>query len=223
MKTLTITSILTILLITPSLEAQIDYNKIIKGRVKTITETYFQMLERPGRLDSVSAGKVVVTIDTLGKIISQYRYSNSGKTIRKFVPVYDKTGLVIEEKEYLNGELKLTTIPEYNNKVKISQKTFRPDNSLNFTVTFKYNDKGRMEEMNYQNNKGKSYSRHTYGYDSDGNMVLHKSYRGDGSLISSDNVKYGEYDKIGNWHRSLIPGNEDRPGFLTLREIEYYE
>ncbi|HET6992886.1 MAG TPA: hypothetical protein VFJ43_16240, partial [Bacteroidia bacterium] len=212
--------------------------------------------------------------------ISQSGYAQRGVRSWTASYTYDEKGNLTEMDTYNYGQdgglldaFKHKTKNKYDDKGNLvssscksgSNFSYEYDNKGNKTVEnegndlvpeigkriWKYNDEGRIIEMDeYVYNNANSYKRiHTYDnsgneigyesysqtnilqskqtclYDSLGNLLEEDRYSSDGICLSKKTFRY-EYDKQGNWIRKTSSfckiGSPCKPEKVTLRTIEYY-
>ena len=101
---------------------------------------------------------------------------------------------------------------------------FNPDGSLNSKYTYKYDDKGnKIEQNSFKPNISLSFKL-TYKYDDKGNEIEINSFNSDGNLDDKYTYKY-TYDQQGNWIQKIsyvVENGVEKPSQIVERTIEYY-
>ena len=93
---------------------------------------------------------------------------------------------------------------------------------------YEFDKKGNIKEENYYLSCGFLLEKSVYKYDNKGNNIKEVVFLEGGEDKLSYKIKYREFDKQGNWLRSVRIGKDLRMDgremeyYLIEREIEYY-
>ena len=104
---------------------------------------------------------------------------------------------------------------------RIEENEYNSDGSLKSKATYKYDEKGNKIEENRYNSDGSLDKKYTYKYDEKGNRIEKNEYNSDGSIVIEKWTNKNEYDKQGNWIKTIVFKNEI-PRNIVERQIEYY-
>ena len=100
-------------------------------------------------------------------------------------------------------------------------KYYISDGSLDYKITFKYDDRGKIIESNNYNSDGSLKYKYTRKYDDKDNLIELNRYNSDGSLKYTNTYIY-EFDKISNGIKKTIYDEKGNAKEITERVIEYY-
>lgn len=204
------------------------------------------VLENKFNFDFDSESKIIErrSYNAKGKIYykSQFKYNANGKLIEKTSYANDDT---FDGKEtYTYNDSGFVSKMIHENTTKLMVKGFLPDsyyktyqydekgnkieeehgsssNNEITKATWKYDDKRREIEANAYKPNGKLDYRTTWKYDDHGNQNEMNDYKSNGSLRNHYIFKY-DYDTNGNWIKRTEFLN-NKPTFITIREITYFE
>ncbi|MDV7141001.1 hypothetical protein R3X28_19115 [Maribacter sp. TH_r10] len=221
-----------------------DLDKIgLKGNVKYLKFTS-QSTEGSGGLSNTQNEGEGIKIDNefffneYGMISEQRQYSSS-KLSQIFVYKYDHRNLLIS-KDYFNASNELVMKSKFENTLDsngqiIEQAEFRAiENSLTDSteivyqktpyeiMKFSYNQSGELSKMTYiQSVFGADFPKNVIEYK---NGLMDKQFITDSNenVVSSNDVKYMEFDKMGNCIKIKTIGNSPTEEF-TNAEIKYYK
>ena len=96
----------------------------------------------------------------------------------------------------------------------------RKGKGLRWNWKYKYDDKGNRIESATYDVYGELMGKSKFKYDDKGNQIEWAYYDKDGELDYTEIYEL-EYDSKGNWIKK-ITYKDDKPTFISEREIEYY-
>ncbi|GEM_PF-3919365 len=228
-----------------------EYEKL-KGQVKTVEESTYSIIESNGKVEkSRLTSKIVMAYDKDGNEAGRKIYDTNGDLKEVIACLYNEQNKLKEETGInAQGEMTTRTTYKYNDKGMMVEEnlwTLIYANPI-ATTTYSYDDEGRMKESIawYSYKKDKVMWRYVYEYNAQGQKVMQKTFKEDGSLerkyvyeyndkgyqskeeVTGDVIlgstyifKY-QYDKKGNWIKR-IEIFEGEPSGITERIINYYE
>jgi len=129
------------------------------------------------------------------------------------VSLYDKNG---NEMEYKGNNTQHLNKYDEHGFLMWSRATM-PDGKT-FEVTYANDDKGRMLKQTWSDGRGAQ----AHIYDKDGNEIQQLNYDSLGRKSSDYYTGYCEFDKYGNFLKSIGFSPQKKDMYLTRRVIEYY-
>lgn len=223
----------------------------LKGKVKTIEETRYDVVEKFGELQKGSIRiKATYEYDENGNLNEQIssisnraygttytnKYNEKGNLIGKnivsdalgrsgckFTYKYDENGNRIEEVFYdSTGRLYYETTSKFDEKGnQIEYVFFNPRENWKNKETYEYDKKGNQIGGNYYDSSGRLTNKITYKYDEKGNQIEFRYCNSDGKLKNKYTYKYNDFDKEGNW-RKKVEFTNNKPTLIIEKKIEYY-
>ena len=218
----------------------------LKRKIKSIVESNYSTIEKSGNFKkSKLNNRVIYRYNTAGnmaesgfinekdstiintryfydcnqKMIEVDYYSSNIKLIRK----YDEIKNEAEDKEFYSDDnrLKDRYVYKYDERGKLVELQFYfPDDSKGFNDTYKYDDKGNMIASKVYYRDGTSRHLDSFKYDENGNEIEWKNNTLDGCI---DIIKYKYlFDKEGNWIQKTILDGNGQTTNIEERIIEYY-
>jgi len=137
---------------------------------------------------------------------------STSKAIDSSVTLYDKEG---NEIEYTDGDMKI--INKYDEHGFLtSSKLTKPTKTVETHYT--NNDKGKTLKKTWSSDNGAQ----TYQYDKDGNTIQVTNFDSTGKTESDYLTGYCEFDKNGNFLKSITVCPQTKHMSITRRIIEYY-
>lgn len=187
------------------------------------------------------------TYNDKGNIKEAYRVYE-GKNIEKILYTYDNTGLLIEEKWFLNdvlfhkklyihdyvnhtvekklidqhGNTTATEIATYNTEgILMEESKYNYQDSLKGKTICMYNEKEQLtEELSYGENN-EFEGKIVFTYDEKGNIKEEKWYDYNNYLTTNITNTY-TFDAKGNWIEKIEYDTEIQNGTIYKRKITYY-
>lgn len=197
----------------------------LKGKVKVITESFFPLEERDGKLQKGTMWfKTCYSIDENGNKKEWTEYNADGTLRWKAISKYIYKSMETECTGYKqSGEVDWKSVYKYDNKGnKIEEEEFNATGNKNFKIVYTYNDKGVKTERAFYTGDAALYSKSTYTFDENGNQKEEDVYDQAGTLKTKNISKYENFDKMGNWLLQTQYAN-DNIAMISERTIEYYQ
>lgn len=231
----------------------------LKGEVESFIELEYNTIEQFGKIEK--GGRIKghsIFYNKQGNQVEYNTYTSDGTLSNTWTNKYDEEGRLIESNSFGDFNLKQTfKYDEKGNLIESSDGYFYKYNEKGNMIeeyydgffqrkrTFIYDEKGRKIEMN---SKDGLFSKMTYKYDKQENLIEESWYEMDGSLSEKRTYKYDEkrnitemiiyipdgnlyierlssytyeYDDKGNWIKKIAFIN-GTPANLLIREYKYY-
>jgi len=211
-KLLTIISILLLFSQCTENKIKTDLTKEnLKGRVKSIKETPYHVVEKFGEVTkgdiNIEGGYLTddywlllssiwhKTYNEIGFEMETKKYDANGNTLKRSVCNYDEKGKLIDWKSYNTKGLESKTTYKYDEKGnQIESNSYNPKGELEYKNTYKYDDKGNQIEDSWYNNRELN-RKYTSKYNKKGIMIERNGYNFNGEL---DFKGVFTYDDKGN-------------------------
>lgn len=168
----------------------------LKGKIKTMTETHYEMVEKFGELKKGQIqDKVVYVYNPSGMETGVTDYGSPGNIVNsKVSKQFDSHGNKIEQSDYdYTGTVK--TNYKYDSKGNLIEEAIANFNKYTYT----YDAQNKLLEKSLLKKYIKGFqleSKDILKYDEKGNRVEWAAYNGDGSLHSMTQYKYDDNNNI---------------------------
>jgi len=170
--------------------------------------------------------KEVSRYDQHGHVVEQVTYQPTGAESTKWLYAYDDRGRETDMRYYLAGVLRARYAYEHDERGNtIKTVAFRQDQSLEYTIVAKFDEKNRRTESLVYRPTGDVARRETFHYGDQGYVTEHISYHPDGSVIEKQVLSY-EFDQQGNWikrttSKQVVPAGKLESIEIAQRTITY--
>ena len=170
--------------------------------------------------------KIIYKNDNKGNKIEELIYDENDSLIKKYTYVYDLRGNLKKEFEYNPQGLKSKKTYKYDLKGNLKkEKFYRSNGELDGKYIYKYDSQGKVIAKYWFTTKVwltlKLTYKNTYKYNSQGDLIEEILYKNDGSIENKRSYEY-EYDNQGNWIRAIEYDTKEKPQYIIIRKIEYY-
>ncbi len=144
----------------------------------------------------------------------------------KIISVNDKFGNTIESHNYNSeGKLKFSKYYgfKYDKMERVIEKIYfdSKDRTIKERYTYTYDEVGNIIEECSIDLNGITLERIVNRYNENRELIGKSIYNEFGNISEKENIVF-EYDSVGNWIRKYVINELTSEGYVTLREIEYF-
>ncbi len=151
--------------------------------------------------------------------LNETDYYNSDTVLRmKITYTYDPKGNLIQSDEEHDQAISKSIYKNDNSGYLSEILHYDPNDSLEYHLIFKRDNNGNIIE---DISEGIVHSDNIRKYDSIGNQIERLYVKSDGSLGSTGQIQYKDFDREGNWSTGITLIH-NKPSSITKREIKYY-
>ena len=206
-------------------------NETLNGKVKTITDSVFDMKARdrkgtnsPRRL----VQRNVYSFDEQGKATAGnntiYTDGPDGQGIFITSYKFDSSGIVTNNESKSNGQTSFTTYYKHDEGRKITAEYYKLVNLDQVdTIVYVY-DGDVLASKKEKGLHGMPPNITTYFYDGEGYVAAEINSMAGQPLSDTTTYKYKDIDKQGNWtKRNQYYRDMEHPYYMTVRTILYYQ
>jgi len=216
---------------------RLEDNRVIYGKVKSITETLYSLKEKFGELQR--DGEPSITHYWFDENTNLIKEQVSGSTWDSTVLKYDKENKLIEELYFDDGTEQAKAVYTYSDANTKRKESYSFGYIMHINVS-KFDSHKNKTELNEYNDDGTPSTKHSYEYDNVGNKrkesvqqpnegIKWTTYKFDGKNNRIEEqyestkftFKFDNFDKYGNWLKQTAIS--DAPFYLIERKIEYFE
>ena len=187
---------------------------------------YYNVFDVNGNL--VDEGERYADGSTARRLVSEYdQYRGKIKAtitgqVTEFKNRYDKAGLLIEEKEYIKGQLSGTKTWKYDNIGHIIEKTgYAADGGLLSKISTSFN-KFHLPDSITIIKKGYADNIQAYHYDAQGHEIRQSTKDHQGDPWQTKWEYSYEFDPQGNWTKLVTYNDSHEVAITIIRKIIYY-